>query len=217
MEKKNLKKGVFITFEGPEGCGKSVHSRLLVEYLKSKGYQCVFTREPGGTGVGEKIRSLLLDRSTGAVSAVTELFLFEASRAQLVSDVILPALKKNIIVISDRFSDATLAYQGYGGGLPLDTIRRIDSIATAGLKPDLTILLDINIRLGLKRATSKNIDRMESKTLRYHQRVRKGYLTLAKAHASRFRVIRVRGGIDPIQKSLRAVVEQFLRARLVKA
>ena len=211
MAKKNLKKGLFITFEGIEGCGKSTHSRLLFNYLKGKGYPCVHTREPGGTTLGEEVRATLLKSKDIDISDLAELFLFEACRAQIVEDVLRPALNDKKIAICDRFSDATLSYQGYGGDIDIKMIKMLNGIATKGLSPDLTLLLDIETAKGLKRASRKGVDRMESKGLAYHKKVRNGYLKLAKADPKRIRVIRVDGTISAVQTRIREEVDIVLR------
>ncbi len=207
MAKKNLKKGIFITFEGPEGCGKSTQSRLLYDYLKERSYDCVHTREPGGTKTGEKIRTILLHSKVVKISDLTELFLFEAARSQIVEEIIGPNLEKRRIVICDRFSDATFSYQGYGGKVPVEIISRLDDVATGGLRPDLTILLDVDTATGLERATKKGVDRMERKNIAYHRRVRAGYLKLAKEDPGRIKVIKVTDGIDKTQGLIRREVE----------
>lgn len=213
---RSLKKGIFITLEGPEGCGKSTQSKLLREYLIKRGYACVHTREPGGTAVGDHIRHILLHSKDINISDLTELFLFEANRSQIAEEVIRPSLAKKRVVICDRFSDATIAYQGYGGRMPLETIKALDAIATAGLKPDLTILLDIGTKLGLARASAKGTDRMEDKDVAYHKRVRRGYMKLARREPRRIKVIRVTDGIDKIQKVVRreaeGVIQKYKRA-----
>lgn len=210
MAKKGLKKGVFITFEGPEGCGKTTQSALLCDYLKKLGYSVVRTREPGGTKAGEEIRKILLHAKTD-ISDLSELFLFEASRAQIVGEIILPGIKEGKIVICDRFSDATLSYQGYGGKIPLEIIKTLNGIAARGLKPDLTILLDIDAAVGLGRAKAKGSDRMEKKDLNYHKRVRAGYLKIAKDDRGRIKVIKVREDIDKTQGFIRAEVLSVIR------
>ena len=202
-----MKKGLFITFEGPEGCGKSTQSRLLYEYLKQRGYRCIYTREPGGTKVGEAIRKVLLDSKGLEISGLAELLLFEAARAQIVKDVVAPALERREVVISDRFSDATFAYQGYCSRLDLGVIRKIDMVSTGGMVPDLTILLDIDTSLGLRRATRVRRDRMEEKPFAYHASVRGGYLAIAKANPKRIKVIKPRGTIGRTQGAVRRKVE----------
>ncbi|MCM8760693.1 MAG: dTMP kinase [Candidatus Omnitrophica bacterium] len=211
MAKKGLKKGLFITFEGPEGCGKSTHSRLICGYLRGLGYDCVHTREPGGTKLGERIRGVLLHSDGVAISDLAELFLFEAARSQIVKEVITPALSKGKIVVCDRFSDATFSYQGYGGGVSLAVIKALDKIATESLKPNLTILLDIDPVTGLRRARQKGIDRMEEKTLTYHRRVRSGYLKLAAAEPQRIKVIKVAASISETQRMVRREVEDVIQ------
>ena len=158
------KRGLFITFEGPEGSGKSTHSKLLCDFLRRKKIKVLHTREPGGTAIGEKIRKILLDPKNKDMDVVCEMFLYMAARMQILKKVILPALKKGKIVICDRFTDATLAYQGYAGEIDLSMIKKIDSLVTGGMQPDITFLLDINTKLGLQRS-GKNKDRMER--LRY--------------------------------------------------
>jgi dTMP kinase len=196
VAKKSLKKGIFITFEGPEGCGKSTHSALIAASLKSEGFDVVLTREPGGTAVGKKIRAILLDSKKIGISPLTETLLFEASRSQLVKEVIKPALKKKKIVISDRFSDATFVYQGYAGGTPLADIAGIEAISSGGLTPDMTILLDIEAQRGLAKISVRQRDRIESKPLIFHKRVRNGYLKLAGRNAKRIKIVKVQKSIE---------------------
>ena len=211
-----MKRGLFITFEGPEGCGKSTHSRLLCDFLKKLSYDCILTREPGGTRAGEEIRRILLHSDGVNISDLTELFLFEAARAQIVEEIIKPALAAGKIVICDRFSDATVCYQGYAGGVDLKAIKTLNMIATGGLKPDLTIVLDIDTATGLKRAKAKGIDRMERKRSAYHKRVRAGYLKLAKIYPNRIRVIKVDGSIEDTQMIVKReaghVIQRYKRA-----
>ena len=205
-----MKKGVFITFEGPEGCGKTTQAALLYAYLRNKGYKCVLTREPGGIPLSEKIRGILLNPKHKGINAVCETLLFEASRAALVEKVIRPSLLKGLIVISDRSSDATLAYQGFAGGQDINTIKIIDKYATQGISPDVTILLDLEVRKGLKRASGKRKykgrDRMERKSLAYHEAVRRGYLTLARQDKKRIKVIKTQG---TIQKTHQLVIKEL--------
>ena len=212
MAKKSLRKGLFITFEGPEGCGKSTHAKRIYSYLKRKRYDCIFTREPGGTFVGEKIRGILLDRKNKGITPLTELFLFETNRSQVISEMIKPALKKRRIVICDRFSDSTIAYQGYAGGLPLKDIIKIDSIATKGMKPDLTVLLDVDIKTGFKRALRKRQkDRMEAKSLSFHRRVRNGYLKLAQKDKKRIILIKVKDDIEKTASAVKKEIDLILK------
>lgn len=193
---------LFITFEGIEGCGKSTQSRLLYDYLRRHGYDCVYTREPGGTKLGEKIRETLL-HSKVAISDLAEIFLFEAARTQIVKEIIAPALKKGKIVICDRFYDATTAYQGFAGGVPLELVNRLNTIATEDLRPNLTILLDVGIKTGLSRAKKKGPDRMEAKKIAYHKKVRAGYLKLAGKEPGRIKVIKVETDLNKTQEKIR--------------
>lgn len=208
---RRLRKGLFVTFEGPEGCGKSTHAKLLYGYLRSRGYPCLLTREPGGTKAGEAVRGVLLHARGARISSLAELFLFEACRAQIVEEVIAPALAGGAIVICDRYSDSTLCYQGYGGNVPLRAIEALDAVATGGLRPDLTILLDIDTVTGLRRAARKGSDRMEAKAIAYHRRVRSGYLALARKEPRRIEAIRVDGSIEETQARVRERVERVLR------
>ncbi len=204
-----MRKGKFITIEGPEGSGKSTHSRLLCDHLRRNGYRVVHTREPGGTKAGEAIRRTLLDKKNKGMSDGCELFLFLAARAQVVEEVIRPALKKGFIVVCDRFHDATVAYQGYGAGIDLELIRAMGKIAAGSLKPDLTILLDVETKIGLKRAGVK--DRMEIKSAQFHKRVRDGYLKLAKKEPCRINVIRTTdAAVDEVQEKIRKAVSHVV-------
>jgi len=210
-KKKFLKKGRFITFEGPEGSGKSTHARLLYAHLKKSGYDCIFTREPGGTPAGEKIRKILLREKNINVNKACELFLFEASRAQIVKDVILPALRSGKVVICDRFTDATIAYQGFGEGLDIAFVERLNNLATDGLVPALTVLLDIDSVEGLKRRLKvRKADRIESKSKKFHKKVRKGYLYLAKKYPKRIKLISTDGSINRVQENVREVIIKCL-------
>jgi dTMP kinase len=201
-------KSFFITFDGPEGCGKSTHSKQVVEYLKSKGKDVVYTREPGGTKIGEAIRGLLLDQRNKGMAVLAEAFLYLAARAQIVDEVILPALKKGKIVICDRFQDATIVYQGYAGGLDIDMLNKLGEMATGGLKPNLTISLDIDTKLGLTRAGYK--DRMEKKSIAFHKKVREGYLALAKKEPNRVKVVEVKDTIYKTQETIRKIVDKHV-------
>lgn len=215
MAKKSLKKGIFITFEGPEGCGKSTHSRLTANLLKKDGYDVVYTREPGGTDLGDKIRDVLLNPKEIDIPPLVETLLFEASRAELVKKVIKPALMKKKIVISDRFNDATLVYQGYAGNVPIKDIKKAEAISTKGIKPDLTILLDIDAKEGLNKIRSHKKDRMESKKLSFHRLVRRGYLDLAKRNKGRIKVIKTKTRINAtfgaVKKEVLNVVRRYKR------
>lgn len=207
---------MFITFEGIEGSGKTTQVELLTGSLKAKGYECLATREPGATRIGRGIRDILLDSAHSNMLPLTELLLYEADRAQHVHDVIKPALAAGKVVVSDRFFDATTVYQGYARGCDLDLIERIHRIVLGGLTPDLTLILDLPVEIGLERAwqrihsRSGNFpeDRFEKEALAFHERVRLGYLTLAKNEPDRFRVIDASG--DP-QTAHKDVLEAVLQ------
>ncbi len=177
---------LFITFEGIEGCGKSYQAEALHKELSSRGVQSLLTFEPGGTSVGNNVRRLLKKQHQLQISPETELFLFSACRAQLIKEVIAPALCENKIIICDRYADSTVAYQGFGRGLELQLIDAVNHLSTRGLTPDLTILLDLPVEEGLKRKKNKTSDRFDSETLEFHRRVRKGYLYLAKKNPHRW-------------------------------
>ncbi|MCK8824502.1 dTMP kinase [Fuchsiella alkaliacetigena] len=184
--------GLFITLEGVEGSGKSTQIEVLAKYLIQKNYSVLKTREPGGTEIGDRIREILLDTNLDNLSDKTELLLYFASRAQHVVEVIKPSLQKNKVVLCDRFGDSTLAYQGYARGIGLELIKELEQLTIGDLKPDLTFLLDIDPEVGLARARNltkaKFGDRIESETIEFHQRVRAGYLNLAKNN-NRFEII----------------------------
>ncbi len=203
-------RGLFITFEGPEGCGKTTHSKLLFKFLKAKGLKALYTREPGGTVIGEKIREILLDSANKTLGAVSEMLLYMAARERIVGEKISPALRNGSFVICDRFLDSSLAYQGYGGGLDLSLIKRIGELVTKGIKPDITFVLDIDVKEGLKRSGAFK-DRIEKRPLAYHERVRKGYLAIAKKEPDRIKVISVRGGIQETQALIRETVKRHLK------
>jgi dTMP kinase len=204
-------KGVFITFEGSEGCGKSTQSKLLYEYLKRNGKSAIYVREPGGTKISEKIRDILLDPKNH-ISPVSETLLYMAARAQLVREIIRPALLKGKIVICDRFLDSTIAYQGFGLGIDIETIKCMGQFATSGIKPDLTILLDLPVEQGLKYRKSAR-DRIERRTFGYHLRVRNGYLKLAHLEPRRIKIIKVDSEKTKTQDKIRKLAEKFLANR----
>jgi dTMP kinase len=181
-------RGLFITFEGVEGSGKSSQCRLLAQWLREEGHQVRETSEPDGTTLGERIRSFFEDPAIRP-APLTELFLFLAARQQHVTDVILPALEAGMIVLSDRYADATLAYQGYGRRLDRHTIGELNALATGGITPDLTILLDLDPAVGLGRLGNRKLDRFEQLDLAFHRRVRDGYLEIARVEKQRFIVI----------------------------
>lgn len=180
--------GIFITFEGPEGAGKSTLIRKLRESLQEKGKKILQTREPGGTEIGEMIRSILLD-TKNKISPFAELALYLASRAQHISEIIRPALNKDMIVLCDRFNDSTYAYQAIARGLGLEKVESICSFICEGLEPDLTFYLDLDPETGFQRVQSRKKDRMESEGLSFHQKVRDAFLQISKRDSQRFKVI----------------------------
>ena len=180
---------MFIVFEGGEGCGKSTQARALHRRLSKDGFGAIMTREPGGTRLGERVRHHLKRTNETRISPLAELFLIATARAQLVSEIIRPELEKGKTVICDRFTPSTLAYQGYGRGLDIDAVRDVNDIATDGMSPDLIVLLDMPVEVGLGRKKSKERDRFESESLAFHTRVRRGYLDLANADPERWLVV----------------------------
>jgi len=202
-------RGKFITFEGSEGSGKSTHAKLLSHFLKRKGFSVIFLREPGGTAISEKIRAILLNPQNKSIVPEAEMLLYMAARAQLTKKIILPALKKGKIVICDRFLDSTIAYQGYGLGLKVKTIKYIGS-STIGIKPDLTIFMDLPTHKGLRRC-GKIKDRIEQRSLAYHKRVRAGYLKLAKEEPQRIKIIKVDEEKNKTQERIRQIIRWHLK------
>jgi len=200
---------MLITFEGLDGSGKTTQATLLVDHLKAIGKHVLFLREPGGTVVSEKIRTLLLDRDHLEIEQTTELFLFSAARAQLVRQVILPALSAGSIVVCDRYCDSTTAYQGYGRGLPLEEIRGINSLATSGRMPDVTFLVDVDIR-EIERRRQRTADRMESSGDEFYRRVREGYRSIAALEPGRIAVIDGMRPVPLIQEDVKRIVSQRL-------
>jgi len=182
-------KSKFITFEGSEGCGKSTQSGMLYRYLKSKGLKVVYLREPGGVKLSEKIRDILLDPGS-KISPEAETLLYMAARAQVVRDIIKPALRAGKIVVCDRFMDSTIAYQGFGLGIDIGMIKTIGKFATLGIKPDLTIFLDLPVKKGLEHRHSCK-DRIEQRSFKYHEMVRNGYLKLSKLEPKRIKIVKV--------------------------
>lgn len=209
MARKGLKQGLFITFEGAEGSGKSTQIKLLEAYLKKRGFGVLVLREPGSTKFSEDLRSILLDKRNGFLSEKTELLLYLAARAQLVKDKIIPALKEKKIVLCDRFQDSTLVYQGYGLGLDRKVIELLGCFVNKGALPDLTFLLDISAEEGLRRAGGAS-DRIQERPLAYHRRVRNGYLKLARANPKRIKVIPAKD-IQETQEEIRRIFEGFNR------
>jgi dTMP kinase len=200
---------MFITLEGPEGSGKTSHIPYLVEYLREKGYTVFPTREPGGTIISEQIRDILHDLKNAEMHPRTETLLYQAARAQIVEQVIKPRLAAGEIVISDRYYDSTIAYQGYGHQQDLDQVRALVKYATGGLTPDLTILLDLDVEVGLKRKTQNEVEwnRMDAYTIEFHRRVRAGYLEMVKAEPGRWVVVNSEQKWDDVQAELKKVIE----------
>ncbi|WP_322508382.1 dTMP kinase [Anaerolinea sp.] len=202
---------MFITFEGPEGSGKTTQIRLFAEFLRARGYDVLTTREPGGTEISDQIRAVLVNLRNTAMHPRTEILLFQAARAQLVEQVIRPALSRGALVLSDRYADSTLAYQGYGHGYPLEELRRLIAFATGGLIPDLTFLLDVDPAQGLERKQREGEwNRLDAYDLRFHQRVRAGYLEMARAEPHRWVVVDATQSIEVIQSDIRRCFEQRL-------
>jgi dTMP kinase len=207
-------RGWFITIEGPEGAGKTSQAARLAEYLERGGSEVILTREPGGTPFGEQIRELLLAHPDGPIDPTADAFLFNAARRQLVDQVLAPALAAGTTVICTRWADSTLAYQGFGAGVPLDDLRSLEVVATAGLRPDLTVLLDLPVELGLARKSPNDLTRFEtSYSLDFHRRVRQGFLRLAADEPDRFVVVDASAEPDTVFGGVRAAAE----ARLIEA
>ena len=200
-----MKSGLFITFEGADGCGKTTQIELLNKYLLKKGFETLLTREPGAKGLGVKLREILLNYD-GDVSPNCESFLFLADRAQHVDCIIKPAIKEGKIILCDRHTDSTVAYQGYGRGLDINKINMLNDIATSGLKPDLTIVFDIDVETSMKRV-GKEKDRMESAGNDFFNKVRNGYLEIAKQEPKRVKVINSSDSIDNIHKQVIELLE----------
>ena len=203
---------MFITLEGPEGAGKTTQLRALADYLRGCGYDVVTTREPGGTAIGDQIRHVLHDTANVAMSPTAEVLLYAASRAQLVAEVIQPALAAGRVVLCDRYADSTMAYQGYGRGLDRDALAALTAVATGGLRPDLTLLLDLDVARGLarRRDEGEEMNRLDLETIEFHRRVRAGYLALAAAEPARWRLIDADRPPAAIQDDLRRLVLERL-------
>ena len=203
-------KGLFITFEGTEGSGKSTQIKRAADYLRRKGYRVLVLREPGGTRVSEAIRKIILNKNFLEMRAETELLLYVAARTQIVREKILPALKKGMIVICDRFEDSTMAYQGYGRRIPMSAIHFVSrSFVRGSLQPDLTFLLDVDMREGLRR--SGRDDRMEREPLSFHEKVRRGFLTLARKNPKRFIVLGGRRSREAVARTVREILDKRVK------
>ncbi len=215
MKKKGL--SLFITFEGGEGSGKTTQIRRLQRYFTQKGIPCKVTREPGGCPISEKVRKILLNPDHYDLAPMSELFLYEAARAQHVEEVIKPLLRKGIVILCDRFSDATLTYQGYGRRIDLSLIESLNHHATQGIKPDVTFLLDCPSDTGLKRARQRNQalkkekeGRFEEEEVQFHHRVRRGYLSIARKESHRIKVIDTREGEEKVFQRIRRIVDELI-------
>jgi dTMP kinase len=210
---------MFITFEGVEGCGKTVQARLLAEHLRQMGLPVVLTREPGGTDIGDQIRAVLHDIGNTAMLPTSEILLYSAARAQIVGQLICPALAAGQVVVCDRYADSTLAYQGYGRGLSLEALRYITAFATGGLRPDLTLLLDVDVEAGLGRkhaafrAQQDELNRMDRQTVDFYTRVRDGYRTLVALEPARWVVVDAGRDIDTIQREIQSLVDSRLHPK----
>lgn len=203
-----MKTGLFITFEGIDGCGKTTQINLLKNYLENNGYKVILTREPGAKGLGEKLREILLNYD-GEVSSNCESFLFLADRAQHIDTIIKPAIQTGTVVLCDRHTDSTVAYQGYGRNLDLDQIKHLNNIATSGIKPDITFILDIDIETSLTRI-GKGRDRMENSGHEFFERVRNGYIEISKQEPERVKLLNGKDTIDNLNKQIIDSVQKIL-------
>lgn len=203
-----MKKGLFITLEGADGCGKTTQLNLLKEYLTSRGYEIVVTREPGGKGLGEKLREILLNYD-GEVSDRCEAFLYLADRAQNIDTIIKPAINSGKIVLCDRHTDSSVAYQGYGREQNIDNINMLNELAVNGVHPDLTIVFDIDTEISMARVGAEK-DRLESAGIEFHKRVRNGYLEIAKKNPQRIKVVDASQTIEDVQRDVIKIVEEVL-------
>lgn len=203
---------MFITLEGPEGSGKSTQIKRLAKRLELMGFPVITTREPGGTPIGDQIRQVLVRMENKELHPRTEILLFLAARAQLVEQLIKPALQDGKIILCDRYGDSTLAYQGYGHGLDLEKLRQMLNFATDHLKPDLTILLDLDVKLGLMRKKAEDEwNRLDAYEVLFHERVREGYLNLAREEPDRWRIVDASQGIDAVQEDLLRIILDALK------
>jgi len=207
---------MFITFEGPEGSGKSTQIQKVAAWWREQGRECVVTKEPGGTPISDRIRAIVLDSATVGLDAWAEVLLYSASRRQHVVEKIKPALQRGELVLCDRYTDATIAYQGYGRVIDLGRLETLNAWATEGIMPELTLLFDIDEEEGLARAHARNAEmtvdegRFEAEDLRFHRRVREGYLAMAKAEPQRFVIVDGRGSIDEVFARTLAVLKERL-------
>jgi len=213
---------MFISFEGIEGSGKTTHAKHTVRFLKDKGHDCVITREPGGTRIGEKIRAILLDPLSKDMDPLTELLLYTADRAQHIKEYILPLLSDGKMVLCDRYYDATMAYQGFARGLDIGLIEKMHKLLFENLKPDITLLLDLPPEIGLERAWKQikkgtrtgEETRFEEETLSFHKQVRSGYLELASLEPERFRIIDASKKEDEVQEEIIKILDAEINRRI---
>ncbi len=215
-----LSDGFFITLEGIDGCGKTTQAALLADYLSAKGYEITRTREPGGTEIGARIRAILLDPASKGLTGAAELLLYSADRAQHTAEVIEPALRAGRVVVCDRYTDATAAYQGYARGLDIHDREELAGISTLGCRPDLTLLLDLPAEAGLGRAIGRNDEsgtdkesRFEQEKLEFHERVRQGYLAIASCDSERVKVVDASRSANEVWESVRHIVELAISQR----
>lgn len=202
------KKGFFITFEGADGCGKTTQTKLVQEYLETKGYEVIWTREPGSKGLGQNIRELLLHYD-GEVAPRCEAFLFLADRSQHIEHLIKPAVNKGKIVICDRHTDSTIAYQGYGRGEDIEQLTYLNNIATNGMKPDLTLVFDVSTETAQQRVGDEK-DRMESAGIEFHKKVRNGYLEIAKQEPNRVKVVNANKTIEEVFSETKNFIDELI-------
>jgi dTMP kinase len=206
--------GLFITFEGVEGCGKSTQIERMKNHLESLGHTCMVTREPGGVDIAEKIRGLLLDPSNSAMCPETELLLYVAARAQHVAERIRPAVEAGTIVLCDRYADSTTAYQRAGRDLPLETVRILHEIGTGDFTPDITFVIDVPVEIGLERARARRgLDRIEQEPVDFHERVRNEFLRIAESEPDRAHVIDGTQDIDAVTREVLAIADRSLEVR----
>ena len=205
----------FITFECGDGSGKTTHLKALESYLTARGKSCLSTREPGGTSVGKLLRKVLLEVGKQQITTTTELFLYLADRAQHIHEVIIPALEQGKIVLCDRHIDSTLAYQGYGRGIDLQLLRRLNELVSQGIKPDLTLLLDCPVEIGLSRSAQRSQmgagqseDRFEREKLEFHERIRAGFLELARTDPDRFRIINAAESARAVTEEIKNIIDR---------
>ena len=206
-------RGVLIAFEGIEGSGKSTQAELLYNSLQTKSVLCLFSREPGGTEIGEQIRKILLNPQNKKMHAKTELLLYLANRCQHTYEKIFPEIQKGAVIITDRYSDSSLAYQGKARDLSFKVVSRLNKFATAGLKPDLVILIDVPVDIGLERTREKTMDRLEQEAVKFHEKVREGYLRLATKAPKRIKVFDGTKPIEKLAEEINKVVLDFLEKK----